>query len=621
MSIYANAGHDDGLFLKNAASMLFGHWLGDYSNMTLAKGPGWPIFISFNALLGIPITLSIALFYLFACYLLVIFLLKEKVSELILLPLFVLILFHPAMFPVRIIRDDIYSALTLISFCGLAYAMFDKSFMFKTFFMFGLCFGMLIITREESLWLMPGFLISFCFGLLYQYKNKLSWPIFFKRQGVFFGGAFLVVTLICCINYYKYHIYQVSDFKEREFSNVLLNLNSVQIKHELPYLPVSKEKRELIYSISPAFSELKEFFESPDNGWKKHGCAVYSWTCGDYASGWFMWALRDGVASKGYYENAPKASAFYKKINAEIEIACEKNFIVCKKSFIPFIPNISYEQLLMIAPRLFDAVRMAIGATGLGLTGGPSDDSSNLNNVRIFLGNPMSILSSSEGIISINGWFYSARHNWFTLACNSKDGNKIYSIERLKSSDIANYFHDKNSVNQRFSFKISSNDHCTIISDRNAKNQLNLNSVISENKKYFLSQDEIIYFDNYSANVDYNYRESLSIKKFLINFYSVVMPFLCIFGFLAFTISTTRILMNKIYLNKIWILSLGAWTLVITRLLMLTIIDISSFPAINPLYFSAIYPLLILATFLSIISFMQIFSDYNKFNFLKDRVL
>src|SRR5664280_5946 len=67
VSIYTDAGHDDALFWGNAYQIVKGNWLGAYSQMTLAKGPGFPLFLAANAVLGIPVTLLIALLYLFAC--------------------------------------------------------------------------------------------------------------------------------------------------------------------------------------------------------------------------------------------------------------------------------------------------------------------------------------------------------------------------------------------------------------------------------------------------------------------------------------------------------------------------------------------------------------------------
>ena len=61
--------HDDRLFLRLANLLLDGRWLGDYSQMTLAKGPAYPVFIAGTIATGIPLPLAQHLFYLLACWL------------------------------------------------------------------------------------------------------------------------------------------------------------------------------------------------------------------------------------------------------------------------------------------------------------------------------------------------------------------------------------------------------------------------------------------------------------------------------------------------------------------------------------------------------------------------
>ena len=111
--------HDDALYWGHAFQIVNGNWLGAYSQMTLAKGPGFPLFLAANAVLGIPVTLLIALLYLFACRLTAKTLQEIGVNKYLVLILYVVILFHPALFPTIIIRDNIYPALSLIIISGV----------------------------------------------------------------------------------------------------------------------------------------------------------------------------------------------------------------------------------------------------------------------------------------------------------------------------------------------------------------------------------------------------------------------------------------------------------------------------------------------------------------------
>jgi hypothetical protein len=56
MFVFSYAGHDDRLFVSLAENILRGEWLGEYNNLTLAKGPFYPVWISMIFLLGNTIT-------------------------------------------------------------------------------------------------------------------------------------------------------------------------------------------------------------------------------------------------------------------------------------------------------------------------------------------------------------------------------------------------------------------------------------------------------------------------------------------------------------------------------------------------------------------------------------
>ena len=62
------APHDDTLFVGLALNILQGEWLGAYDQFTLMKGSGYPIFIAFSNIIGVPLILSQELLYLGACF-------------------------------------------------------------------------------------------------------------------------------------------------------------------------------------------------------------------------------------------------------------------------------------------------------------------------------------------------------------------------------------------------------------------------------------------------------------------------------------------------------------------------------------------------------------------------
>jgi hypothetical protein len=67
VALFSDGLYDDALFATHAAFIYSGHWLGPYDLRTFIKGPGFPLFLAVNAILGLPISFTLALFYSSAC--------------------------------------------------------------------------------------------------------------------------------------------------------------------------------------------------------------------------------------------------------------------------------------------------------------------------------------------------------------------------------------------------------------------------------------------------------------------------------------------------------------------------------------------------------------------------
>jgi hypothetical protein len=110
------AAYDDGLFMRLAAELCDGHWLGEYTVTTLIKGPGYPMFIAMAHLVRVPLPIAEQLLYSWAC-ILVVWALYPAVKQRWILPVFfVLMMLNPFSWgplPVRFTRDTISAHLAL----------------------------------------------------------------------------------------------------------------------------------------------------------------------------------------------------------------------------------------------------------------------------------------------------------------------------------------------------------------------------------------------------------------------------------------------------------------------------------------------------------------------------
>lgn len=597
--------HDDALYWGHAFQIVKGNWLGEYSQMTLAKGPGFPFFLATNAILGIPITLMIALLYLFACGLLLNTLRELGLNKYFVLTLFIVILFHPALFPTIIIRDNIYPALSLIIISGLirlVLAPMPKDRNIFSVVAYGGVFAFFWMTREEGIWIVPGILILLLLKTFVLKKHNLPVKDVLYRFAFFSLIATMLVSTVALINYYNYGKFEVVDFKGDAYSQALKSLNSVDVGPDLSYLPVSFNKRQQIYKVSPTFLLLKDYFEDKGKWWTSFGCEIYSWTCGDYAGGWFAWALRDAVSSKGYYDNPLHAAEFYKKVTKEIQNACFSGVIKCRENLIPLMPNVTFAQLKELPKKIVQAAKVAMVQSPIPATDGPSTGSlDDLQRTRFFLGNPNTTLALGEQKVGLSGWFYSNNINWIVLSC-SINGSKIKrQIDRMSSPDIAVGFKNPKANFQRFSIEVPENEDCSISTDYFPSKDFPIKRLLEKPGFTKVNADETLYIlEDLNKNNDSFYGLPLKIKNSLTNLYRLVIPVLVLLGAITYLIYLFLALTRRLEITDIFIVSTMLWSLFFSRILLLVLVDISSFPAINILYMSAAFPILCIAALFSV---------------------
>lgn len=608
ISIIAHNIHDDALYMSIGQHLSNGEWLGPYNQMTLAKGSGYPIFLAINKLIGIPITLSIAILHLASCWLIAISMKKLSIGTPLIFATYSIIVFHPTLLPLRILRENIYPSLTIMIVAGATilittpYKKNEKQYLP----FFGIVLGFFWITREEGVWIIPG--LSFLLlSKLYQLKHAhLPIKKFAQQIATFLTFACIPVLIVSFMNMYKYGKFENVEFKSTEFSKAVESLNSVQVGKRIPYIPVSREKRMAIYAISPSFNQLQDYFETNGTFWTKFGCQIYPQTCGDYAGGWFVWALRDAVAELGYYENPKKAAAFYQKITDEITAGCKKGLISCSSNPIPYMPLASMTQLKELPEKFIKAIKMLLLQADVPYLDGPSAGNLfQLHSLRFFLGNPKTTSSQNESIRQLSGWYYSPNKDWIDLVCAPAGGEVIRSIPRQASQDIAKGFNDQSADRQRFSFTVAKDQNCKISSPTIKSQALGV-EIPSQNNRSFQIGDGSLHFDSIMDSEDTTtFTRVLRFQKWLVTAYRLTIPTLAIVGALGYLFGIVRLVLGISGFSNLGLMATALWILLLSRIFLIILVDLSSFPAINTTYLSPAFPLLCLASTISIALFWE----------------
>ncbi len=337
-SVYAIAGaaHDDRLFLLLAESIVRGDWLGAYSQMTLAKGPFYSLWIAAMYWVGLPLGLSVQLAYAGACALFARACRPAIRSGAALLAIYALLLWNPMSYEApmmgRIIRQQIYTPLGIAIFAGLVALYCRRSESVRRQLpwavLTGLSFGCFWLTREESVWLIPSVALLAGAAVFWAFRlGRAPGRNLLHSLGHAALCAALPLLLVSWQNYRHYGWFGTVEFHATEFQDAYGAMVRVKIGPDLDYVPVTRQAREAMYAVSPTFAKLQPYLEGDyGRGWAGASFAMTGLPAEErqIGGGWLMWALRDSVAAAGFCHNAREALSFYKHMAREINQACDE---------------------------------------------------------------------------------------------------------------------------------------------------------------------------------------------------------------------------------------------------------------------------------------------------------
>ena len=317
------ADYDDHWFLRKAISILDGRWLGPYNSMTLIKGAAYPLWIAFVSRLGIPLLPAQQLLYALASLAVSVALAPSIRSSAARVVLFVVVLFNPMTFSddiaSRVAREGFYPALGLLIFAGVAGAALRlearRRDVLPWVLLSGVAFAVFWHTREEGVWILP--LLGLATVAVVCWV-VIEWRARWRRGLLVVALPALIFTVaheaIVVTNGLRYGVFADVEFKWRPYLHAFGSLRQVRQHPPVARVAVPEEVRRRVYAISPAFAELRPLLERDLVGWKR-GAA-------DYENDSFMWAFREAVDRAGYYKRGGAAvENYYERLSHEIERA------------------------------------------------------------------------------------------------------------------------------------------------------------------------------------------------------------------------------------------------------------------------------------------------------------
>jgi hypothetical protein len=459
LTVRGVAPHDDGLFLRLARNILMTGWLGPYDHFTLIKGPGYPLLVALNMALGLPLLLTQNLIYMASAALLGHAVARAAKNRWIGVITLGVVLFHPIAYvndTHNVLRTSFYMALTLVmtaSFILVDVSLRDGQA--KRALRWALAAGVTLslfwLTREEGVWVAP---------VLGVFVLAAGWVVWRNRQAIALRKGLAVILLpfaiwlgalltVSLTNWVHYGFFGTSEFKSDAYLSAYGALVRVDHPQWRPNFPVPESVRNQIYAVSPAFAELRESLEH--SGFKQAGCSIpqLKYTCGDFAAGWFLFALIDSVAAKGYYASGDASRAFYHRLADEVNAACDNGRLPCSSGRrASMVPPLHREFFDLLPERLRFGYDRLIRMETLSVLVDPSVGTEFFPFVTAMTNNPLAppmLRKSTEAVrVRITGWVYHSSGP-LTILIEGEPGEGLYSrLQRIKRPDIVSLFKDPN---------------------------------------------------------------------------------------------------------------------------------------------------------------------------------
>lgn len=358
----SNSLHDDFLGVRLAKNILEGNWLGNWDSLTLAKPPGYSIYLSVAHYF--PIQLVVLNQILFCSISLVFSLTVTKfliqpnqIQKWIAIFLYTFLIFNPYLFGVEMSRIYRTSAHTInvLAFCVIFAILLislenlisnskdlvsKRPKIYLAAIFLGLSYSSLVLLRSESYWVLLSSLPFLTGYLLYllrplnkiRRRDKNLSGIILPVVALFFVSYFVPISFLGQVNNAKYGTTLLENYYAGNFGKAIKNWQRVNVgKDSRPYVIISKTQRAAVYEVSPTASLMKEFLELPaGEGWQVQPCNSPIKLC-DNAGGWVTWQIRDAAIATGKIQNEVDFQAFFRAIATDIESACTNRIFECSK--------------------------------------------------------------------------------------------------------------------------------------------------------------------------------------------------------------------------------------------------------------------------------------------------
>ena len=188
-----------------------------------------------------------------------------------------------------------------------------------------------------------------------------------------------------------------------------------------------------------------------------------------------------------------------------------------------------------------------------------------------------------------------------------------FTLNQLSFIPDANKFHP-------FSLKTQCSTECNLLIQIDGQGKFKL--PIPEGDQVFKQQQAVVpgnlqvFFEKvvsggrkYTAVIGVGERATHNVRRVLFDFYQSILPGLLYLGLIAFAVLTVVAIKQRDF-SVLFVLNAAVWGAMLARLTILFLVHISSFPALNVMYFMPVYSLLLIASVISLYLLIQLLRNY-----------
>lgn len=621
---------DDALYVRLANHVASGEWLGPYDASTLAKGPLFPVFIAVTSSLGIPLLLAGRLLFAVAALLLVAALAPVVRARWVRLLLLAVLLLNPVVVT-RAAREVVYPSVTLLALAGACDAFLSlPSSPRRAFAWSALCgaaLGAIWLTREEGVWILPPVALLLA-ATVFRETHRSGLLAGLRRAGGVALLPFLVLGLVLlCValaNLGAYGVLSVRESSERPFFSAYGALVRIRPAVARQSVPVPEEVRRRAYAQSPSFRTLEPLLEGEvGRTFSAVGAELSPEAGGDIAAGWLQFALRDAASGTGRYIDARTAAAFWTRVADELNAACEAGRLECLPERHTMTPPGVGRFLPEVLRRLPAGLAfLASSVDSSPVLRDPGSSSGSEEGRALFARLSRERLAPAPGEprwVAVSGWAFMRGGGALGWAARAPDGSRLPSgVTWSPSGDVAAHFRDPEGGQARFVFHASCPGPCVLELSGPSGALFTFDPadpgrrVGSPPPTLLVSIDEVEVTPIPVAPGEWegNERRRKAQRSLAVG-YRVVLRLALPAAVAILGVAAVAAFVRR-QGRSVVVVAVAFLAVICCRVVLLTLIEVTSFPALHYLYLSAAYPPLYAFVILSGVAGWQVLAARKR---------